>query len=140
MEDADWDEGGSRDAAEASISELEREWEARKHTFRQQGYRDGVAEGKAQSVQHGFDEGFCLGAAQGFAAGRQRALDALKKAAGAGFQEQKDRQDTSPAKGAAVGGGGASVVAMGRGASAAVVAAARKAAVPNLNAGGTAEW
>lgn len=140
MEDADWEEGGSRDAAEGSSVELTREWEARKHAFWQQGYRDGVAEGKAQSVQQGFDEGFRLGAAQGFAAGRQRALDAFERAGGAGFQEQKDRQHASPAKGAALGGGGASVAAMGRGDSAAVVAAARKAAVPNLNAGGTAEW
>jgi len=45
----------------------------------QTGYRDGIEDGKARTVQHGFDEGFRAGAAAGFSAGAVRgALDALR--------------------------------------------------------------
>lgn len=62
--------------------DIEREWTVRQLTFRQAGYREGLDEGKALTVQSGFDEGFVRSAAMGREAGRKRGLAQTMQTAG----------------------------------------------------------
>lgn len=128
MEDADWDEGGRQPGTAGRPEDLDREWEARKRVFWQQGYREGIDQGRSETVQQGFNGGFRRGAAEGRAAGRQHAHEALATGKQAAASATCPADPAKPQR------------VVSRHAAGAGATAPKKAAAPAQNAGGTSDW
>lgn len=55
------EDDGDHEIPNSNAEELDREWRARREEFWNSGYREGIEDGKHDTVQEGFDEGeICL--------------------------------------------------------------------------------
>jgi len=68
------DDDGSDSDSDSDVGMLQQDSHARRRELRTRAFKEGMEEGKAETVQEGFDKAFCQAAVAGFEQGQLRGM------------------------------------------------------------------